>query len=84
MRIPTSFAIAVLATLTACSHYEWTKADVSAEQHTKDQKECEYEADKATAAMSGNEFAVAFKRQDLISKCLDLRGYHQVKVDGPP
>ena len=71
----------VLLFLTACGQVEWRKSGATPAEDLRDKRECAYEADKATAGMSGSGFAVAFKQQDLIAECLQLRGYAHVHVN---
>lgn len=55
---------------------QWIKPGVTPEQAERDQKECNYEARKATAAIA-NPFNQASERIDLEWACLGLRGYRR-------
>lgn len=71
--------IAAIAALSACAMTEIRKDGATPEQVKRDHLECEYEAEKATAAII-NPFDKGWSHVSIRDRCLEVRGYRRVQV----
>jgi hypothetical protein len=76
----------ILAILVLCScagRADWTKNGVfDPNQSPKDYRECDYEAQKATA-MIMNGIERGYQRATLRGQCMEIRGYVWRQLDQP-
>jgi hypothetical protein len=75
-----SVMLIVAVILGGCSRTEWRKPNVTLAQAGQDQKECNYEAVKATPpSQSRNEISAALeevqRERKLLQMCMEARGY---------
>lgn len=67
--------VIALALLSACAPpRQMVKPGSTPEQANKDQLECQYESEKATASIV-NPWDKAFSKADIKERCLQVRGY---------
>ena len=75
----TLLPLTLAATLAGCMSFEYRKDGADAARRTQDEKECAFEADKATAGIR-NGIEAGWAKGELEMKCMDVRGYQRVRT----
>jgi hypothetical protein len=75
----TVLLLSVVLAACATPQFAWHHATQSTWDAQKAEAECDLQAQMATAAVS-NPFDAAFKRREIIDKCMAVRGFTRIRV----
>jgi hypothetical protein len=71
-----TLSLILALTLSACAPAgKWVRPGLAPEQVVQAERECEYEAAKATATLPRGAMATVWREQELIGQCMRLRGW---------